>query len=444
MAIIPRQSLFSWKNVDSNSDLDRLRLVLEVLPDEALMVKLESERGKGRDDYPVRAIWNSLLAGIVFQHESVESLRRELSRNGELRDLCGFDPLGGVETIPSSDAYSRFLKKLIQEQAMLDEMFDTLIGELKVQLPDLGQHLAVDSKAIETHARARKDPAESSDPEAGWGHKTKRGKRSDGTVWEKITKWFGYKLHLLVDSHYELPLGWQLTKAAASDHPRLIRLVEDLKKRHPDRIEKAKDLSADKGYDSAGNSTWLWDECGIKPLIDIRSMWKDQETQLLDESKVDNVVYDEVGRVYCYCPRSGEQRELAFQGFEKDRKSLKYRCPAAAYGFECRGRGQCGSKPDSDYGRIVRISLEKDRRIFTPIARSSYAWKTGYKRRTAVERVNSRLDGSFQFERHYIRGKKKMQLRVGLALVVMLALAVGHLKEGEKEKMRSLVQPRAA
>ena len=91
MAIIPRRSLFSWKNVESKSDLDRLLLVLEALADEALMVRLEAQRGKGRDDYPVRAMWNSLLAGVVFQHESVESLRRELSRNGELRDLCGLD-----------------------------------------------------------------------------------------------------------------------------------------------------------------------------------------------------------------------------------------------------------------------------------------------------------------------------------------------------------------
>jgi hypothetical protein len=33
-----------------------------------------------------------------------------------------------------------------------------------------------------------------------------------------------------------------------------------------------------------------------------------------------------------------------------------------------------------------------------------------------------------------------MELRVGLALLVMLALAVGHIKAGEKEKMLSLVQ----
>ena len=216
MAIIPRRSLFSWKNVESKSDLDRLRLVLEALPDEPLMVKLEARRGKGRDDYPVRANWNSLLAGIVFQHESVESLRRELSRNGELRDLCGFDPLGGHQTIPSSDAYSRFLKNLIREQATLDEMFNSLITDLQELIPDLGQHLAVDSKAIPSHARGPMDPSQSGDPDADWGKKVKRGQRANGTLWEKVTKWFGYKLHLLVDSHYELPLGWKLTRASNS------------------------------------------------------------------------------------------------------------------------------------------------------------------------------------------------------------------------------------
>lgn len=444
MAIIPRRSLFSWKNVESKSDLDRLRLVLEVLPDETLMLRLEAQRGKGRDDYPVRAIWNSLLAGIVFQHESVESLRRELSRNGELRDLCGFDPLGGAQSVPSSDAYSRFLKTLLREPVMMREIFDSLLGELKWLLPDLGQHLAVDSKAIETYARRRKNPAESSDADAHWGTKTKRGKRADGTMWEKVTKWFGYKVHLLVDSHYELPLAWKLTKASSSDSRELIPLVKDLKKGRLDRIEVAQDLSADKGYDATNNNAWLWDECGIKPLIDIRSMWKDEETRLLDDREADNVVYDEAGQVYCHCPRSDERREMAYQGFEKDRQCLEYRCPAAAYGFECSGRRECGPGHYGAYGRVVRIPLEKARRIFTPIARSSYAWARAYKRRTAVERINSRLDGSFQFERHSIRGHQKMQFRVGLALVVMLALAVGHLQAGEKEKMRSLVQPRAA
>ena len=85
MAMIPQRTLFSWQQIDLLGDLDRLKLVLDALPDEALMAQLERHRGQGRNDYPIRAVWNSLLAGIVFQHRSIESLRRELSRNGQLR-----------------------------------------------------------------------------------------------------------------------------------------------------------------------------------------------------------------------------------------------------------------------------------------------------------------------------------------------------------------------
>ncbi len=37
MAIIPQPGLFSWKDVENLGDLERLRLVIRVLPDEPLM-----------------------------------------------------------------------------------------------------------------------------------------------------------------------------------------------------------------------------------------------------------------------------------------------------------------------------------------------------------------------------------------------------------------------
>ena len=49
------------------------------------------------------------------------------------------------------------------------------------------------------------------------------------------------------------------------------------------------------------------------------------------------------------------------------------------------------------------------------------------------------IDNSFGFERHYIRGKAPMTARAGLAVAVMIALGVGHIKAGRPEKMRSLV-----
>ena len=437
MAKLIRPYLFTWREVEARSDLERLMLVLEHVPDEGLMSELEGQRKWGRDDYPIRPVWNSVLAGIVYQHGSVESLRRELLRNGELRERCGFDPRKGSGAVPPSWVYTRFLKLLYKFKAEIDQMFDRLVDELKALLPDLGFSVAVDSKGVDSAGRPTKEKKRDGrrDMDADWGKKTYHGEREDGTLWEKVVTWFGYKIHLLVDTKYEMAISYQVTRASASDTKHLLPLVEEVKKKHLEIYKDMDKAAADKGYDSEENCRRLYDEHGIKPVIDIRRMWRDKETKLLDPGCADNIVYDEVGTVYCICPKTGEQRQMSYGGFEKDRMALKYICPVKAYGVTCSGSHECAHALKSE-----RISLEIDRRIFTPVARSSYAWEREYKKRTAVERVNSRLDVSFGFEKHFIRGLKKMELRVGLALCVMLAMAVGRIKEQRQELMRSLVK----
>jgi hypothetical protein len=89
----------------------------------------------------------------------------------------------------------------------------------------------------------------------------------------------------------------------------------------------------------------------------------------------------------------------------------------------------------------VRIKLdEHDRRIFVPTPHGSPSWQRGYNRRSALEQINNRIDHRFGFEQHFIPGLAKMQTRVGLALAVMLAMALGHI-ESRPQQMRSLVQP---
>ena len=437
MAKLITRYLFSWKDVEARSDLERLKLVLEHLPDEALMEAMEKHRKWGRDDYPIRPVWNSVLAGIVYQHPSIDSLRRELSRNGELRGVCGFDPHRGSGAVPPPWVYTRFLELLFRFKAEIDGMFDRLVDELKVLLPDLGFSVAVDSKGVNSAGKPTKKVEKDGrrDMDADWGKKAYRGQREDGTLWEKVVTWFGYKIHLLVDTQYEMPIGYEVTRASASDTKHLLPLVEGVKKKHLEIYKDIDKAVADKGYDSEENCRRLYDEHEIKPVIDIRRMWRDKETKLLDPGCADNIVYDEVGAVYCICPKTGEQRSMSYGGFEKDRMALKYVCPVKAYGLRCSGSDECEHAMKSE-----RVSLEIDRRIFTPVSRSSYAWERDYKKRTAVERVNSRLDVSFGFEKHFIRGQRKMEIRVGLALCVMLAMAVGRIKEKHQELMRSLVK----
>ena len=46
VAIIAQKSIFGWEEVESLGDLQRLNLVLESLPDEELMAKLEAQRAE--------------------------------------------------------------------------------------------------------------------------------------------------------------------------------------------------------------------------------------------------------------------------------------------------------------------------------------------------------------------------------------------------------------
>ena len=482
-------SLFDWDAVEARSDLERFFLVRDHLPDRALIQALEAKRGQGRDDYPVAAMWNAVVAGVVFQHPSIESLKRELSRNPALLQACGFEVLplqkkpvaevvadtltGRAKVIwpvpeppryavPSSWNFSRFLRNLIAvetKNSLVSGMIPELRRQLMVVLPDFGQHLGYDGKAIESYSTGRTDgeSGQRSDPDADWGqHETSGVDARTGKLWKKVKSWFGYGLHLIADTRYEIPVTFHLTPASHSEQVELRVMLGELFEEHPELAERCADFSADRGLDCAETKAKLWDEYRIRPLIDTRELWREEKqapdydpsqpiTRPLYPERADTVVYTEKGGVHCICPITGTQRGLAFQGFEADRDTLKYRCPAAAYGLQCQGQAHChaaGQVNPGEYGRIVRIDItEQNRRIFVPTPHGSPSWNRGYARRSALERINNRIDHGYGFEQHFIRGQAKMKTRIGLALAIMMAMALGHVKAGRIEQMRSLVQP---
>lgn len=451
MAIIPQAYMFCWQDVEAASDLQRLEMVLSTIPDEPLMQALEAERNRRRDDYPIRAVWNSVLAGVVFQHESIESLRRELSRNAQLRQVCGFPPTGAA-AVPTAPVYTRLLSRIVDAHLpLVEEMFNELVTEIRKALPDFGKRLVIDGKELPSHARKQggadaKKADRRRETDADYGKKTYHCQRQDGTVFEKIKSWFGFQLIAIVDAATELPVAFRVTRASAAESPQLIPMMKELEERHPEVVQRTIYLFADRGYDAQENNKVLWDEMGIKPVIDTRRMWQDEPDmpRPLYEERMDSIVYTEKGQILCRCRDGADETKnyepMVFEGFEADRNTLKYRCPAAAHGWECPLKQYCNSGQHTAHGRIVRVPLDKDRRIFTPVARPSLKWEREYKHRTAVERFNSRLDVSFGMEHHFVRGLQKMTLRVSLALVVMLSMALARIRAGKQDLMRSLVQ----
>jgi len=124
--------------------------------------------------------------------------------------------------------------------------------------------------------------------------------------------------HLIVDSTYELPVHYRVTRASNSEVKEAHGMIEDLNAAHPTILRKCEKFTGDRGFDDTKLIVKLWDTYGIKPVIDIRNMWQDgDDTKLLGDHS--NVCYDYKGTVYCYCPASVKKvkREMAYGGFEK-------------------------------------------------------------------------------------------------------------------------------
>ncbi len=377
-----------------------------------------------------------MLVGYVFQHETVESLLRELKRNKELLKICGFDPMRWK--YPKSYTFTRFFKNLVKHQEEVSSVFEKLVDQVGEALPDFGKSLAIDGKALPSHGNPTKKQERDGrrDLDADYGVKTykSQGKNGKQTVVKK--NWFGFCVHLIGDADYELPVAFDVTKASNSEIKEAHNLIEKTKEERPEILENAEYFLADRGYDDGKLINKLWEEHDIKTVIDIRNCWKDGEESRVVTGQT-NVTYDYKGTVHCHDPEAEQTFEMAYGGYEKSRDSLKYRCPASHYGIECKGKQSCtvcGS---------IRIKRSEDKRIFTPIARSSQKWSSFYNKRSSIERLNSRLDVSYGFEHHTIRGLGKMKMRVSIAFITMLGMALGRIKANQAENMRSLVKEAA-
>ena len=220
MRIITQISLFDDTQNENLGDLERLQKVLANLPDEELIQKLKTIRGKGRNEWPVEAMWNSFIASFVFDHDSIASLLRELNRNSQLRILCGFQPhIYSVLTkqrddfgkriretryklAPTASAYTNFLNNLKECQKELRDMFDILVKYMYENLDDFGSILAADGKAIQSFATriSQKDSGNRGERDADWCRKTYTTTKRDGEKITKTKKWFGFRLHLISDA----------------------------------------------------------------------------------------------------------------------------------------------------------------------------------------------------------------------------------------------------
>jgi IS5 family transposase len=336
-----------------------------------------------------------------------------LERDKETRTICGFSQAN----IPSQDALGRFLNKVVEHEDLLEKCFANLVKEARQLLPGFGTKLAVDSTDIKAYSNGhRKSP---SDPDARWGAKGAGHHSVPGNDSKRrdVYYWFGYKLHLVVDALYELPVGFNLTPANEADTMQMEGL---LKKAGADQAEsKLEAVIADKGYDSQSNNQFIFGECKAAPIIPVREVAGMQMPDICNAK----------GTPLCSCGL-----EMVFWG--RDGNYLKYRCPEATGKKECLSRFKCTS---STYGYVLKLPINDDPRRHPPVPRETKKWARVYRLRTAVERVNSRAKELLGLRQITLRGIGKVTVRAMLSLLVMLAAGVSMARRHRLKELRTLV-----
>jgi hypothetical protein len=373
---------------------------------------------------------------VALRHATSEACLAELKRNEPLRRLIGIESEAGV---PSKWNLSRFEETLGEEphRGHLKRIFQTLIGRLGTAVPDLGKDAAGDATALS--ARRSQSPkvcaAEADLPQASGGRKEYTDEAGQVT---KVVEWFGFKLHLLVDVKHEVSLAYEITGASAGDGETLPVLVDQAQQTLPKG--RIRTLAYDKAADSNPVHERL-DTDGIKPLIQMRSMWQSQpERQLPGHDGRSNVVYDEAGTIYCYDQVSVPpvRHPMAYIGHEPQRQTLKYRCPARHEGWECPMSSLCNAR--KSYGFTVRVKRDIDLRRFPAIPRATKKFERQYKGRTAVERVNARLKVFWGADDGNLTGSRRFHAKVGTVMVVHAAfatlLAAAPRREGTLGKLK--------
>jgi hypothetical protein len=420
MIIPPAKPLFAWDDLEDSPSLQTIKDLLATLPDGKLLESLRAARGKGRNDYPVHVLWGVVVLRVALRHITTEAVLAELQRNQGLRRIVGIE---SEERVPKKWNMSRFEEVLGQEphRTLLKEVFDLLIRRLGVTIADLGVDTAGDATGLSARRKPETAAAREREeglPQASGGRK--EYKDDDGKV-TKVVEWFGFKLHLVVDVKHEVVLSYEVTDTKAGDGETLPVVLEQAEANLPaDRI-------ATLAFDKAGDSEEvhrLLSRKGIKPLIQMRSLWKsDPERLLPGHDGTSNVVYDESGTVYCYDKVSEPpvRHRMSYIGYEPERETVKYRCPAKHEDWQCPMSTICNA--GKSYGKTVRVSREEDPRRFPALPRATKKFEQMYKGRTAVERVNARLKIFWGVDDGNVTGSHRFLAQVGVVLAVHATFA---------------------
>ena len=383
--------------------LGELAAIFASLHDDALLARLQEYRPVGRHGYPLQALWRAYVGSFVMNMPHTNALIRRLEDEPRFRTLCGFGAL------PHRRTFNRFIRRLSHHADLVEATFADLTHQLKGLIPGLGGEVAVDSTTVRSHCNPNRKRI--SDSEASWTAKNSPRAKDGGKEWHH-----GYKVHMVADANYGVPLAHVVTTAKRNDSPELPAVIARAETLYP--WFKPSAVIADRGYDSTANHEHLhWK--GIIPVIHIR--------RSRGHAALYNGIYTEQGVPTCL-----GQIPMEYVMSDPEKGHL-YRCKGCHLADSMSGGiRHCDTEIWEDPSQNIRL--------FGVLRRGSSEWKDLYTKRQAIERVFKSMKESRRLERHCVRGLRQITLHAVMSALAFQATVLVRLRTGEAQWMRWMVR----
>lgn len=357
-------------------------LYLEINELTAILDEIQpiTKETRARHEYSPLAKFKAICTMFALQLNSYSDLTIQLVTHERIKTAC----FGNEPRVIDPSTLCRFIGQLTEED--LTSIFVDLVKQCAKHKIISTTYLAVDATHIlawyNTHRDTNKHPIDG----ATWGRKSPR------------KPFFGYKLHIIVDCHAELPIAFIISTGKDHDSQHFIPLLEFTKEHYGDLVDA--EIFSDSAY---------WQKGFV------------EKAKVLLKAELYTAINPRRDRVW-------KQLKRAVQVFfiQYDRAPTTHEELMAVLGQET----------------LDKYGLELDRRIDAERSRLMRAVRERLNRqhRAAVERVFSRLKRYFGLNslrsQHYPSVKK----HILFSMITMLVMALAMKNRGIPPPQRRFVK----
>ena len=232
----------------------QLQRVFDSLEDAPLLQALIGPTRRGPKGHPIEVLWRCFITKYVLGLASTRALIRTLENNPFIAEVCGI-----AGDTPHEATFSRFFARLASRWHVhqVKDVSRRLVRRCYQELPGFGQRVALDSTTLKAWANGGKPKP--SDRQAAWSVKKNTHGRTEYVL--------GYKLHLLADCEYELPIAASVSPGNVHDAKRASYVLAEARETYSKF--RPQYIMADKGYSGSPLQHLIKRQYRATPIIQV-------------------------------------------------------------------------------------------------------------------------------------------------------------------------------